>query len=82
MTPKERIEEMIYSSIRRATRHCPNCNQEFLYEQSVDVPQATSDILKVIREDRDPSTLRIALEERQLKQLADYIIDDMKERIG
>jgi len=50
MTLKERIEEKIYSSIRRATRHCPNCNQEFLYEQSIDVPQATTDILKAIRE--------------------------------
>ena len=53
MTLKERIEEKIYSSIRRATRHCPNCNQEFLYEQSIDVPQATTDILKAVEEDKD-----------------------------
>ena len=54
MNLKERIEEIVFNNVKRKNISCTNCGQEFLSEQYIAIDQATTDILKAVREEGHP----------------------------
>ena len=67
---KERISKIILNSIKRGTEHCPKCNQEFLYEQKIDIDHATDLILEEMRKELlDVDEIRKIIDEADWKIL-------------